>query len=90
MNKAELVAKAAETTGRPKKDVEAVYDALFDGIVAALKAGEPVRLAGFGAFERKDTPARPGRNPRTGETIEIAARNGLKFKAAKPVLDALA
>jgi len=68
-----------------KKAVEAV----FAGIVDAAKTGEEINLPGFGRFKVKDSPARQGRNPATGATIEIAASKKLGFSPAKQVKDAL-
>lgn len=63
---------------------------MFAGIIEAAKQGDEVNLAGFGKFKAKDSPARQGRNPATGETIEIAASRKLGFSPAKQVKDALA
>jgi DNA-binding protein HU-beta len=63
---------------------------VFAGIVAAAKQGEEVNLTGFGKFKVKDSPARQGRNPGTGEAIEIAASRKLGFSPARQVKDALA
>jgi DNA-binding protein HU-beta len=67
-----------------------IVDAVFAGIVDAAKKGEEVNLPGFGKFKVKDSPARQGRNPATGERIEIAASRKLGFTPAKQVKDALA
>ena len=90
MKASELIDHVATTaaldTGAARKAVEAV----FGGIVAAARRGEEVSVASFGKFKVKDSPARQGRNPGTGETIEIAASRKLGFSPAKQVKDALA
>lgn len=90
MNKTELVAAVAEKTGMSKKDSEKAVNAAFDSITEALVAGEKVQLVGFGAFEVKERNARVGRNPKTKETIEIAASTSVGFKPAKALKDAVA
>ena len=89
MNKTELIAAAAESAGLTKKDTERVLNAAIDAITAALVAGDKVQVSGFGIFEVKAREARVGRNPRTGETMEIAASKVPGFKASKTLKDAL-
>ena len=89
MNKTELIAAVAEKTGISKKDAEAAVKAVTDTIAAELVAGNKVQLVGFGTFEVSERPAREGRNPRTGETIKIAAAKNPKFKAGKALKDAV-
>ena len=89
MNKAELVAQTADLSGLTKSDVEKGIDAVFEAVTTALKAGDDVRLVGFGAFSVSARAAREGRNPRTGETIAIAASNQPKFTAGKGLKDAV-
>ena len=89
MNKTELIAAAAERSGLTKKDAEKALNAAFDAITAALVAGDKVQVSGFGIFEVKAREARVGRNPRTGETMEIAASKVPGFKASKTLKDAL-
>jgi DNA-binding protein HU-beta len=72
-----------------KVDARKVVDDLMAAIVAAAAKGEEISLAGFGKFKVKDSPAREGRNPSTGETIQIAASRKLTFTPAKAVKDAL-
>lgn len=81
MNKTELVAAVAEKAGLTKKDAESAVSAVFESIESALVSGEKVQLIGFGTFEVKQRAAREGRNPSTGETIEIAASKVPSFKA---------
>ena len=90
MNKAELIAAAAEQAGLSKKDTEAVINAALDSIVKALKDGDKVQLVGFGAFEVKARAARIGRNPRTKEQIEIPASKTPVFKPGKALKDSVA
>ncbi len=90
MNKAELVNAVAAATDVSKKDSEAVIAAMLDAITDALKEGEKVQLVGFGSFEVKARAARTGRNPRTGENVEIPASVVPVFKAGKALKDAVA
>ena len=89
MNKNELVAAMAEKSGLTKKDAEAALDAYTEAVTEALKSGGSVQLVGFGTFEVKQRAARQGHNPRTGETVEIAACKAPAFKAGKALKDAL-
>ena len=89
MNKTELIAAAAERSGLTKKDAEKALNAAIDAITAALVAGDKVQVSGFGIFEVKAREARVGRNPRTGETMEIAASKVPGFKASKTLKDAV-
>ena len=73
MNKTELVAAMAEQTNLSKKDAEAALKAFIDVVSEELKKGEKVQLVGFGTFEVSERAAREGRNPQTGETMEIKA-----------------
>ena len=82
-NKAELIERVAGKTNLTKKDVTASVDALFEVIQEALKDGEKVQVIGFGNFEVRDRAARKGRNPQTGEEIQIEAS---KIPAAAPML----
>jgi len=81
MNRSELVNAVAEKTDTPRTQVEAVLAATLDQIMAATATGEKVILAGFGTFEARDRAAREGRNPATGEPLQIAASRGVGFKA---------
>ena len=89
MNQSELIEKVAQTTelnqAAAGQAVKAVVNAIFD----ALVAGEAVRVSGLGSFNVAARPAREGRNPQTGETIEIAASKAVRFHAGKAVKDAL-
>ena len=76
-------------TGFTKKDVSQAVDAVFDGIIAGLKANKDARFVGFGSFNLQATPARKGRNPRTGAAIDIPASNRITFKAGKEFKEAV-
>ena len=89
MNKAELIQAVAAKTGLAKKDADAAVVAVVDAITDALKAGEKVSLVGFGTFAVKARAARTGKNPQTGETIEIAACKVPAFAAGKALKDAV-
>ena len=89
MNKAELVAEIAKNTGLTKIDSERAVEAFLNAVAATLKKGDEVRLVGFGTFSVSERKATEGRNPRTGETIKIAACKQPKFKAGKALKDAL-
>lgn len=88
-NKAELIERVAEKTNLTKKEVTATVDALFEVIQEALQNGEKVQVIGFGNFEVRDRAARKGRNPQTGEEIEIAASKVPAFKPGKALKDAV-
>ena len=89
MNKAELIDAVATKTGLQKAEATRAVDAVFDAVTGALKGGDSVSLLGFGTFVVKGRAARAGRNPRTGETIEIAATKVPGFKAGKALKDAV-
>ncbi|HZD04061.1 MAG TPA: HU family DNA-binding protein [Longimicrobiales bacterium] len=93
MNKSDLVDALADRTGMTKADASRAADALFstdDGIIVkALKKGNRVQITGFGTFEAKKRKARTGRNPRTGETIKIAATKTPSFRAGKGLKDGI-
>lgn len=89
MTKVELVSAVAEKTGLSKKDSEKAVSAVFASITESLEKGEKVSMVGFGTFEVKDRPARPGINPRTKEAITIAASKAPVFKAGKALKDSV-
>ncbi len=89
MNKNDLVADVAERTGLSKADSAKAVDGVFDSISDALKGGSEVRLVGFGTFAVTSRAASEGRNPRTGEKINIPASKQPKFKAGKGLKDAV-
>jgi DNA-binding protein HU-beta len=90
LNKADLVNNVAEKAEITKKDAEKAVNAVFASISDALAVGDKVQLVGFGTFEVKERAARVGRNPQTGETIEISAAKVPGFKAGKGLKDAVA
>lgn len=87
MNKTELVVAMAEKTELSKKDAEKALKAFTDVVAEELAKGEKIQLVGFGTFERVEKPAREGRNPKTGETMKIAASKAPKFKPGKALKD---
>ena len=87
MNKAELVAAIAKEADLSKKDAEKALAAALDTIVEAVAAGDKIQLTGFGTFEQRQRNARTGVDPRTGNTIEIAASKVPAFKAGKGFKD---
>ncbi|MEL7221313.1 MAG: HU family DNA-binding protein [Bacteroidota bacterium] len=89
MNKGDLISKIADTAGITKGQAEDALNAVLDGITDSLKSDESVTLIGFGTFSVSHRAARAGRNPQTGETIQIAAKNLAKFKAGKKLTEAL-
>ena len=89
MNKNELVAAVAEHADLSKADAGRAVDSVFDVIAAALKRGDDVRMVGFGTFHVTNRAASMGRNPRTGERIQIPASRQPKFKAGKGLKDSL-
>jgi DNA-binding protein HU-beta len=89
MNKGELIESVAASAGLSKADAGRAVDAVVDSITGALKSNGSVSLVGFGTFTVKARAARQGRNPRTGETIQIKASNVPGFKAGKALKDAV-
>jgi DNA-binding protein HU-beta len=89
MNKTELINAVAETSGLSKKDATKAVDAVFESITEALKNGDKVQLIGFGNFEVRERAARKGRNPQTGEEMEIPASKVPAFKPGKALKDAV-
>ena len=89
MNKSELIDAMAEAADISKAAAGRALDGLMDAITVALKDGDAVSLIGFGTFAVKERAARSGRNPRTGETIEIGASRIPSFKAGKALKDAV-
>ncbi|MGI6711936.1 MAG: HU family DNA-binding protein [Bacillota bacterium] len=90
VNKTELINSVSEKAEITKKDAEKVINAVFASINEALVAGEKVQLVGFGTFEVKERAARVGRNPQTGETINISAAKVPTFKAGKVLKESVA
>jgi integration host factor subunit alpha len=83
VTKAELADALFERLGLNKREAKEMVDAFFDEIRLALERGESVKLSGFGNFQLRDKPKRPGRNPKTGEEIAITARRVVTFHASQ-------
>ncbi len=89
IKKKELVQMLAEKSGAAKKDVEAWLDGLVETLTHLLRKGEKINITGLGIFKVADRKARMGRNPRTGEAIQIAASKKLRFTASKVLKEAV-
>jgi DNA-binding protein HU-beta len=89
VNKTDLVNLVSEKANLTKKDAANAVDAVFDSIIEALAKGDKVQLIGFGNFEVRERSARKGRNPKTGEEIEIAAAKVPAFKPGKQFKEAV-
>jgi DNA-binding protein HU-beta len=89
MNKSDLITNVSEATELSKKDVTKAVDAVFEAISEALQSGDKVQLVGFGNFEVRERSARKGRNPQTGEEIEIPASKIPAFKPGKALKDGI-
>ena len=89
MNKAELIDAVTEATELSRADAEKTTNAVLDSIIDALSKGDQVSLVGFGTFSVRERAARTGRNPQTGETIQIKASKSPGFKAGKAFKDAV-
>ncbi|MEM0986970.1 MAG: HU family DNA-binding protein [Pseudomonadota bacterium] len=87
MNKGELTKFVAEAAGLSQEKAREAVDAVFEGITGAVKSREQVAIAGFGTFHAKTRNAREGRNPATGETIQIAEKTSAAFKPATVLKD---
>ncbi len=88
MNKAELIEKVAEKSGLSKSDADKALGTILNTIADAVATGEKVTLIGFGTFSVSERAAREGRNPQTGETMQIPAKKVVKFKAGSKLLEA--
>ena len=89
MNHTDLVEKVAEAIEMPKAVASRAVEAVVQTIISAVKAGEEVRVSGLGIFDVSVREARPGRNPQTGQSINIPASKALRFRAGKAVKDEL-
>ena len=89
MNKTELIDAVAEAADLTKAESSRAVDAVVAAVTKALKGGDAVTLVGFGTFQVRDRAARTGRNPKTGDTIKIAASKNPSFKAGKALKDAV-
>jgi DNA-binding protein HU-beta len=90
MNKAELVDAVASSTNTSKADAQRSVEAVLDTISSTLQQGDRVAITGFGTFEVRDRAARTGRNPQTGETIQVKAAKVPAFKAGQGLKNAVA
>lgn len=89
MKKSDVVRHVAEETGLNRSAAEAAVNSMLSCVAGSLARGEAVSLLGFGTFGTRSRPARTGRNPRTGETLEISASTVATFKPGKPLRDAV-
>ena len=89
INKPELITAVTETSDLSKAEANKAIEAIFDAITNSLKDGETIQMIGFGSFSVSDRAAREGRNPRTGEIIQIVACKQAKFKAGKAFKEAV-
>jgi DNA-binding protein HU-beta len=89
MTKSQFVAKLAETTGLSKKQTESVLNDMVNIIIGAVKKGDPVKIPNLGAWRKRKSNARMGRNPQTGEAIKIPARVKVRFSVAKSFKEAV-
>ncbi len=89
MTKSEFLEKLASASSVAKKDVKKVMEAFTEIVISTLKSEKKVKLPGLGVFAVKDRPARTGRNPKTGEQIQIPAKRVVKFRVAKDVKKAV-
>jgi len=89
VTKADLIESVASKLDLPKGQAERAINTVFEDIVSALKNGDKVNISGFGTFAVSSRKARTGRNPKTGESIAIAASKSAKFKAGKSLKDSL-
>ena len=87
MTKAELVEEVAGVTDLTRKDSEVIVDTLFEAVVKALRAGDKLEVRGFGSFRVRERNARMGRNPKTGEKVEVPAKRVPYFKPSKELKD---
>jgi nucleoid DNA-binding protein len=89
MKKADLVSHMAEFATISKKDAEAALNGFMNAVETTVKEGEPVQLVGFGTFNKSHRKATTGRNPKTGDAIQISARNSVRFKVGKKLNEAM-
>jgi DNA-binding protein HU-beta len=89
MTKAELIDAVASSAGVSKADAERTVQAFFDTVVSATKGGDKIQWPGFGSFSTTERSARTGRNPQTGEEVQIAASTAMKFTSSSTLKSAL-
>ncbi len=89
MNKGQLIDAVSSDTGLKKSDISKALDSILDNVQGALKSGSDVSLVGFGTWKKKQRAARSGRNPQTGQTIKIPAKNTVSFSAGKQLKESV-
>lgn len=89
MTKADLIDAVANRAELPRQKSEEIVNGVFDDIISALQKGDKVNISGFGTFSVSQRKARTGRNPKTGEAIQIASSRAAKFKAGKTLKESL-
>jgi len=87
MTKADLVEEVAKVTELTRKDSEVIVDTMFESVIKALKTGDKLEVRGFGSFRVRQRNARVGRNPKTGEKVEVPAKRVPYFKPSKELKD---
>mgnify|MGYP006296296675 CR=1 FL=1 len=89
MNKGQLIDAVSNDTGLKKSEISKALDSILDNVQGALQGGNDVSLVGFGTWKKKTRAARSGRNPQTGQTIQIPAKNTVSFSAGKKLKDSV-
>lgn len=87
LTKADLIEEVLKVTELPRKESETIVETIFDGIIAALQKGEKIEIRGFGSFRTRERRGRVGRNPKTGEKVEVKAKKIPYFKPSKELKD---
>jgi integration host factor subunit beta len=87
LTKADLIEEVLNVTELPRKDSETIVETIFDNIIAALQKGEKIEIRGFGSFRTRERRGRVGRNPKTGEKVEVPAKKIPYFKPSKELKD---
>ena len=89
MTKADLVDKVTSLGDLTRRDGEVIVDTLFDSVIGALKSGDKIEIRGFGSFRTRQRKARTGRNPKTGDKVEVPAKRVPFFKPSKELRDSV-
>src|SRR5215470_16023899 len=87
LTKADLIEEVLNVTELPRKESETIVETIFDSIIAALQKGEKIEIRGFGSFRTRERRGRVGRNPKTGEKVEVPAKKIPYFKPSKELKD---
>ena len=87
LTKADLIEEVLNVTELPRKESETIVETIFDNIIAALQKGEKIEIRGFGSFRTRERRGRVGRNPKTGENVEVPAKKIPYFKPSKELKD---